>query len=708
MNKLFKLTLGVLAIASMQACSDTNDQPAPPTADTDETRYLRVSIASNNETGTRALGSSDFDAGTAAESAVNSLDFYFYDRNQNYVSHVRMDASDNKFQTGDVTSPDHVNKVITSIVPIELVQGATIPNYVIVAVNAVDPASHMNKSLSEAQKDILSSVRESNGTKSGFAMSNSVYYDNDVVSNQNNVLIMATPFESNVLKTKSEMDKIVAAGTAAGATSEAIQALNDITIDCYVERYAVKVKLSGTQNTTSGEGESAVTTNSIKVDDYVTNGITLTFVPEGWTINNYEKNCYFIKSFRSSASATDFRTLDNVNAALPWDWNDATRYRSYWTATPAYYSQSYPVVADDILDVLGSTKYDPNTKMTNYPYNTFYQSYNHFKSANGATKIGEVNYFNESTVTKNVLTGEGMPSQHNPLAAIASAIVAGYYEVYVGGTKVQTADNKTPTFYTYGTNGSGAAERATIWTAETDKGGAAITGAKSLRDYFLKEQKVIYFLDNAGNKVYDLTDVSSAPAADAAALANLTAEFSIEHPAKASREGLKIASRIVTLQHKTNTTNAKLFFHDPLAATGAQEVALNSEANIARANRLLYETLGGASAFNEGRAFFSAPIHHYGWYRNSSNTINTGNQKTNPNYGKTQREWDWTKMEAGDFGLVRNHSYSLEVNQISGLGTGILGFDDPLLPPSDNVTYNMRFHILIQKWAVVRKQSIDW
>lgn len=223
MNKLFKLTLGVLAIASMQACSDTNDQPAPPTADTDETRYLRVSIASNNETGTRALGSSDFDAGTAAENAVNSLDFYFYDRNQNYVSHVRMDASDNKFQTGDVTSPDHVNKVITSIVPIELVQGATIPNYVIVAVNAVDPASHMNKSMSEAQKDILSSVRESNGTKSGFAMSNSVYYGNDVVSNQNNVLIMATPFESNVLKTKSEMDKLVAAGTAAGATSEAIQ-----------------------------------------------------------------------------------------------------------------------------------------------------------------------------------------------------------------------------------------------------------------------------------------------------------------------------------------------------------------------------------------------------------------------------------------------------------------------------------------------------
>ena len=702
MNKFFKLALGVLAIASMQACSDTNDQPAPPTAENDETRYLRVSISSNDETGTRAL--SDFDAGTAAESAVNSLDFFFYDRNKDYVSHVRIDASENKFQVGDATSPDHVNKVITSVVPVELVQGNTLPNYVIVIVNAVNPAMHMNKSMHDAQQDILNSVLESNGTKTGFAMSNSVYYGKDVASNTDNTLIMATPFETNVLKTKSEMDKLVDDGTAAGADQTAIDALKAATIDCYVERYAVKVKLSGTQ--TAGEGASAV--NSIKVDDYVTNGITLTFVPEGWTVNNYEKSCYFIKSYRQSTNTNQFRDFADVNSNIPWDWNDATRYRSYWTASPAYYSESYPVVADDILDVLGSTKYDPNTTMANYPYKTFYQSYNHFKSANGSTKIGETNYFFESTVTKNVLTGNNMPSQHNPLAAIASAIVAGYYEVKVGDTKVQTADNKSPTFYTYGTNGTGAAERVTIYTAETDKGGAAITGATSLRDYMLKSQKVVYYIDKDGNKNYDLTDVSNAPADDATALANLTAEFSIEHPAKASREGLRVASRIVTLQHKTNTTNAKLFFHDPLAPVGAQEVALNSEANIARANRLLYETLGGASAYTNGRAFFSAPIHHFGWYRKGTNTINTGNQKTNPNYGKTQREWDWTKMEAGDFGLVRNHSYQLVVNQISGLGTGILGFDDPLLPPSDNVTYNMRFSILIQKWAVLPTQGIDW
>lgn len=702
MNKFFKLALGVLAIASMQACSDTNDQPAPPTAENDEIRYLRVSISSNDETGTRAI--SDFDAGTTAESAVNSLDFFFYDRNKDYVSHVRIDASENKFQVGDATSPDHVNKVITSVVPVELVQGNTLPNYVIVIVNAVNPALHMNKSMHDAQQDILYSVLESNGTKTGFAMSNSVYYGKDVASNTDNTLIMATPFETNVLKTKSEMDKLVADGTAAGADQTAIDALKAATIDCYVERYAVKVKLSGTQ--TAGEGAAAV--NSIKVDDYVTNGITLTFVPEGWTVNNYEKSCYFIKSYRQSSNTNQFRDFADVNSNIPWDWNDATRYRSYWTASPAYYSESYPVVADDILDVLGSTKYDPNTTMANYPYNTFYQSYNHFKSANGSTKIGEANYFFESTVTKNVLTGTGMPSQHNPLAAIASAIVAGYYEVYAADHKIQTADNKTPTFYTYGTNGTGAAERVTIYTAETDKGGAAIPGATSLRDYMLKNQKVVYYIDKDGKKDFDLTDVSNAPADDAAALANLTAEFSIEHPAKASREGLKIASRIVTLQHKTNTTNAKLFFHDPLAPAGAQELALNSEANIARANRLLYETLGGASAYTNGRAFFSAPIHHFGWYRKSTNTINTGNQKTNPNYGKTQREWDWTKMEAGDFGLVRNHSYQLVVNQISGLGTGILGFDDPLLPPSDNVTYNMRFSILIQKWAVLPSQGIDW
>ncbi len=65
-------------------------------------------------------------------------------------------------------------------------------------------------------------------------------------------------------------------------------------------------------------------------------------------------------------------------------------------------------------------------------------------------------------------------------------------------------------------------------------------------------------------------------------------------------------------------------------------------------------------------------------------------------------------MQAGDFGVVRNHKYTLSVNKISGIGTGILDYDTPILPPSEKVTYNMNFSISIQKWALMPVQKIDW
>ena len=65
-------------------------------------------------------------------------------------------------------------------------------------------------------------------------------------------------------------------------------------------------------------------------------------------------------------------------------------------------------------------------------------------------------------------------------------------------------------------------------------------------------------------------------------------------------------------------------------------------------------------------------------------------------------------MEAGDFGVVRNHTYSILVKGISGLGIGIRDYDTPILTPSENVTYDMSFSVRVQKWAIVPSQTIEW
>ena len=40
-----------------------------------------------------------------------------------------------------------------------------------------------------------------------------------------------------------------------------------------------------------------------------------------------------------------------------------------------------------------------------------------------------------------------------------------------------------------------------------------------------------------------------------------------------------------------------------------------------------------------------------------------------------------SKMRVGDLGIVRNHVYSITVNSISGLGTGVRSLDQPIVPP---------------------------
>lgn len=71
-------------------------------------------------------------------------------------------------------------------------------------------------------------------------------------------------------------------------------------------------------------------------------------------------------------------------------------------------------------------------------------------------------------------------------------------------------------------------------------------------------------------------------------------------------------------------------------------------------------------------------------------------------------EWDWSKMKTGDFGIVRNHVYTMKIGKIEGLGTGIADPDDPIVPPADKVKYAVHFHVNIQKWAVLPTQEWNW
>lgn len=632
MQNYLKLLFAGLPLALLASCSaDAPDSGNQGVADKSETRYLKVNLVNAGGDGTRAIGDTpetDYANGTEAENKIRTVDFYLYDADKNYHSHVPMGLTaavdPTKPSDAQQAAKPSVHGFYEANVPINLVQGEKMPQYVICIINAVHAEGYYeNKSMEQAQAELLKAFYSHEGDgKTYFSMNNSVYYGRDEVTGQDNQLIMATPFDTDKLLTMTELEKLPA------------DKVEDVVVDIYVERYAAKVNFS--------INEDAVKTFT------AANNIELEFTPSKWGVNAYEKEFFFLKSFRQANGAgLDFMAYDALNDILFPGWNKPEHFRSFWARTPGYYDNDYPLVADDILDE------------TEYPYTVYYQT-----AKTAQNTIGQPQYVIESTLKGSRLTGQDMPDQYLPLTSIPSVVLVGQYKI--GG--------QVKTFYTYQKNAEGLPE---IYAANDGD----IAGVKTIHDRLLETQTVVLKQNGTG-----YTPVRKA---DLTAGANT---FVVEHPKKDVRTGLKVGGDLVTLQ--VNGSNSGFYYYD---SDTKQYTQINSAEAINKANRLLYQNLGGAHAYIDGMAFFSAPIQHWGWYREG-----------NENKDKALADWDWSKMKTGDFGIVRNHVYTINIQTIAGLGTGIISTDDPLLPPTDKVSYAVKFRVNIQKWATLPTQTWEW
>jgi len=714
MRKFLKPALAILPLAILGACT-SDEIPVDDTgrvAEKSEIRYLQVSICSPDNSyasGSRADGdplggetdaNDNYFAGSDEENRIRTVDFYFYDDHKNYLSHTNLkaagyndpgydepadphaDPSDPKLDIDPTATIDNVEAVYHCNVPITLTQGDRLPAYVLCIVNAVNPNAYEDKPMADAQRTLLYSLYDIE-TKKYFGMNNSVYYGTDQVTGEENQLIMATPFNTDLLKTAADLET--------PAANEKEERLN-----IYVERYAAKVNLKLGQDATNTPFTASMLNTSENGTD--NSDVTLTFTPEKWGLNAYEKSFYLIKCYREKDDPTDFESFSSLDNYLFTGWNRPGHFRSFWARTPGYYDNNYPIVTDDILDALGTTKYEPNKHpelngtitewITGYPYSVFYSSYN---SASG--KVGTPQYVIETTLKQNRLNGTDMPSQYLPINSIPSVVLIGKYTVNVNGT-----DYSDKTFYTYSHNATN--DKPYVLAANAGELGNVPT----LKETLIKNQNIV-LIEKDGIKTPVLNSDLTAEGDDGI--------FTVEHPSKAVRNdgSMKVPGDIVTLQIK-KLNGKKLYYYSSKAnVTSYVEI---TESNMNDVNRLLYKNLGGAHQFTKGKAFFTAPIQHWGWYRANNNaesiTDAEGNRTgwSGGNNGRPMAEWDWSKMKAGDFGIVRNHVYTINVTSITGLGTGIIDDDDPLLPSADKIGYNIHFDIFIQKWGMLPEQTWEW
>lgn len=645
--KTFKFLAGAAALLAVgfASCSDDKvlDEPVndgPQKVEYDQTQYVCVEISSPRE---GAKGRA-FEDGTTNESYVNSISFLFYDAAGKPTAAPMTfegddlkdaDFSEGGFEDGNVT------RIWTSVVPVQLVQGANLPSQVICIVNA--RPGRVTELASKDLVDIRDEQIDLFNDGPYFIMTNSVYFGQNVLTGQSNQRLCATPINGGQLFPSREEAENAISGADGGAAA---------LVNIYVERLAAKVGL------TMGAGASKdyVLKNSDGSD------VTLKFVPEFWFMNAIANQNYITKRYGVPTTGTGinlFPTYADIDknfedTGMAGSWNAPAQHRSYWACSPSYNNNMFPNVSDEVNDLEGHSTDYPQTY---YSYNGVKEIVNReiqitnqaIPAEGGAFSI--TNTGNAATgyiYTKETTTAitRIRDTNGNPAATVGSAVVLGHYEV----------NGVVSTFYidrNAGSNGTYYADA---------------TAAKAV----LAARQRIVFMDNEGT-------------------ATAKAEtFKLAHPSKATRDLLanpNLAGRLVTVQiaDDVDLTATPLFYWNGSAYTRVDA------ANLAQVNADLV-TAGYMDMFANGTAFFSIPIRHLGF---------------DPAICMEDGKYQWSKMRVGDLGIVRNHVYSITVNSISGLGTGVRSLDQPIVPPITQMDQYVAARLNILAWNVVPAWGVD-
>ncbi|MDE5772871.1 MAG: fimbria major subunit [Muribaculaceae bacterium] len=667
----------------LTGCKSDDFNPNDGRSEIDKVLYVNMNIRGDIMDGTRAAidngtpvdnaTNSDFDSGTG-ESEVSNAYFVFYDEDGNTVGEVINVALKNPVTvTGNGST---VERYYQSTVPVSVNKGEKDPVQVVCYINPISPASLQNP-LSTIETVTREELYTTNAGQKYFAMSNSVFYptgDDDTKRKPQ----VAVPVASN---------QLFATESAAQAALEEVGQPNVINI--YVERYASKLNFKAV------EAEDYVTATSL-INDNSEIPVVLSFVPEFWAVNACCTESYVVKSFRTEPEAGaviaddyTFSVMDSrINASsvtapdlenggvkgIPvygtpltiensWQWNSPAYNRSYWSCSPAYFNLNYPRVSSDVVE--GGI-------------NQHYFSYDELGVKKGTYSADDTSdhYFHETTVGGRALISE------NPAAAVPSVIYVGTYKLSLNGTPL--ADETT--FYTYMNGSNGHPLVYFDAQATSDLGISKIDGGESMLRRFIEQASGLYKYDEETEEYvrFDITDEDD--------MKTLVSVLDVKFPDDEVKGDMVLSERCRTLQFKNgaNTTGIYVAAGNGYRAIGSGE----KDITLVEANKALMSQVGYCYKYMEGAGYFNIPVKHYGWYRKG-------------NTQKDATKIDWNLVRVGDFGMVRNHAYSVEATKITGLATGIGGKSNPIVPPSDTKDYYVAYRVNILKWAMLPKQSVE-
>lgn len=304
------------ALVAMSFASCTNDEAgsAISAGGAGKKAYLKVDLKAAGSFNKADVGS--YVDGTAAENAISTVKFYFYDANGNAYTVGTNPVNANSISFNPEATFASIEEVSDVVLVIKQSQVAP-PAKVIAVINENESEKIAGKSLSEVASTLVSSLTD--GTN--FTMSNSVYVNgDDVVVNAVEIL------PEHIFTTNDKELENVEVGTTFDPESiSTIKHAQIKPIEIYVERVAAKVevKLENDGLYDTGVTFDAKNTDS---DSLAANVQPVKIYAQvlGWNVTNNTSKANVIKAIDPSWTGLGFTP-----------WNNAAFCRSYWAKMDA-------------------------------------------------------------------------------------------------------------------------------------------------------------------------------------------------------------------------------------------------------------------------------------------------------------------------------------------------------------------------------------
>lgn len=307
--KIFKLFPLACAALMMSACSSDNDIEGGSTNPAGDAQYLAVNIVNVGTTPTGRAAVSGYEDGTAEESKIKTIRFYFFhaDGSAYTLEGLTPGSVENYLEktisASDVNDNDGTNTVEKITKAILVINGTTkkAPASVIAVVNpeSITPALGTGtKNLNELSKTLTGSQFYNVTSKDQFVMTNSVYV---------------------------EAGRTVCPVSVAGHIGTDKTTAEANAVDIYAERVVAKVG-ADLQGGSLVANTAGTTKYGMKVGTYGAS-TDIYAVIDGWGVADENDNAYVEKQIDNTWLA------DNLGID-PWSTNNY--HRSFWGTSPAF------------------------------------------------------------------------------------------------------------------------------------------------------------------------------------------------------------------------------------------------------------------------------------------------------------------------------------------------------------------------------------